>query len=248
MPLGLSVGIALGGRAASVAGAPVYDPSVLDLSAWFRDYVSGAWSGTASAGTSGSRALNSAADITTTSLDSRGVASLNGTSSVLADTADTLDNYIAAGAYTASLLVRPKDPKTAAGAIYANECLAAENGANWGIAWSASGVALFHYDGVAWRETAWVACSANSWHQVDAKFDGSDLRIRVDGGSWSSPASAGNVAGISSLTIRFGRNYASNFTEMDLAEAKLSKLALSDSELGDIYAYRKARYPSAGLP
>lgn len=232
---------------ASGGGAPVFDPATLSLTAWNRNFGGLPWAGTASAGSSGSRSIPNGTSGSTT-LDGSGVLTLNGSTQSVSDNGNAVSAYLSASAYTLILLCRPKSPAAPSVGIYDDKQIWGSPGiSHHGLAWSTSGVAMWHFDGGARNVTPWVASAANTWAMIVGRYNGTNIETIVNGGTPQSIAS-GNAASFGSGVFGLGLDYTSaNFCQVDVAEVMAASTALSDPNLADILSYFQATYPSAGL-
>jgi len=247
--------IGLEGKAAIIAAGtltgagptpptPPFDPASLTLSFWVRaSYGGSGWSGVASAGASGSRnlaTLTNAPDIGA-SLNGLAGADCDGVNEAFDYTGGTLNTILSNAAYTYVWAGVPRSPAAAASPAYNGDLLVGDNGGTVGTEFSASGVKAFHDDGTL-KTTAAVACSANNFHTIAVRYNGTNLQIRVDGGAWTSVA-AGNVgAGLSTVVLRLMRNFASVYADGVIYEFMAAQSALSDGTIDDIEAYLVDRY------
>ncbi len=86
-----------------------------------------------------------------------------------------------------------------------------------------------------------AAFSTGAWQLVQFKYDGTDYKIRVNGGSWSSGAAA-NIGSLTA-TIRVGNNYnATKFLDGRILEIGLIDSTLSDGTFDSIKSYVNSRY------
>lgn len=249
----MRVGIGLGISYARSAGS-VLDPTTLTIAGYWRASFSGSpWTGTASAGSSGSRNLTEATNppTTGTAVDGYVPASFDGTNDILSGGL-TGGNYWSASAYTTVLLVNPASPSAAAANRYQDEQLISVPSDLLGLSWTSSGVSAWHYGGGAdFSGTAFKACSAGSWHMVVARFGSNTLGINVDNGTETTLASKNNVNtfGATAAPVIARSSVASAaFAQAQYLEIMTFQSQLSDATLTQIYGYFKARYPSAGLP
>jgi hypothetical protein len=227
-----------------------YDPGLLPWSYWLRNFTTGLPGnniyGASSAGTSGSRFMkygDVASPAQGSALNGHGVADFTPSSSQSIYNSLDISNFISPTAYTVSFLVYARNPIAPAATIYNGVLLAGTNdstNASWGIAWSTLGVNAWHYDG-AYKYTGWVAMSANAWHRIDVRYDGTNLKIRVDGGAWTSVAAGTAIFG--SHTIYIGRNYNNVYADMKIAEFMTATSVISDTDLASTRtSYQFARY------
>lgn len=232
-----------------VSGVPAWvsgtlDPATLALSGWFRGSYSGStpWSGTASAGTSGSRSFNSGTSPAGAAVNGFTPASFDGTNHQLFSS-DDLSLYISSSAYRVVMLIKtPASAAAPAGNIYDDPTILAHGGGNWGVVYNANGVSVFHYDGS--YKTATKACAVNGWHMIDITYDGAadTLSISVDGGA---PTVTSTVGDCGSLATDFymGINHASGhrFTGQIL-ELITATTTLAGTTAAQFKGYIDSRY------
>lgn len=243
----IAAGTVTGTGPAPIAGA--YDPAIETLTVWARASYAGApWAGTASAGGSGSvpLATGGTAPAVGTPLNGFTPADFNGTTQSVIYNGAPLNGLLAATGYSYSLLVFPRGGAAPAGIVYDNQQLVADGGAVFGLAWSTSGVKAWH-DATGIKQTAWVPCSANAWHWIDVKYDGTNLMVRVDGGAWASIASGNpGAAGWTGAFLRIGRNWNATtpvYTSELIAELMMASSAVSDATLSNRRtSYGNSRY------
>ena len=238
---GLSLYATNRARTATSAGT---DPTTLSLTGYWRGSYSGSpWNGTASAGASSGRNLVTlvGAPSTGTALNGYTPASFNGTSQALQDNTNTIDNYISSTAYTVQLLLKPSSAVATTGTVYSDPQLVCESGQNWGIAYTTDGITLYHWDGTSLK-TVNVALGTGSWAVVDAKYDGTNIKVRVNGGAWSSTA-ANSLTGFTGNTMYMGVDAALDaFYAGLIEECLVSDTALSDATLDGTRAWFDSRY------
>lgn len=236
MKLGLSLGLTGVRRAATV---PVYDPAVEAWTLWVRGaYAGSPWSGTASAGASGSRALSEPTNAPSVgaSLNGYASASYDGTNDILSNTS-TITNFITSAAWSAAALVNI----AAVGSTYPN--IIGDSGGYWGLGTrnnSGNKFYAYQYDGggAKYLETA---LTLSTWTFVQAKYDGANLRLRLNGGAWSTLATGGIL--VVSGTLFTGRNYASSsYLNGLVQELILATTAKSDTVFDNLWSYVQARY------
>ncbi len=239
------IGLMLGGFRGSPAA---FNPATLSSTGWWRGSYAGApWAGTASAGASGTRAIESGGAPPTagTAVDTYTPALCNGTTNFLQDNDLYMDSYLSTTAYAITLMIRP----TAAAVhttIYDNPGVFTEAGGNFGVVFSDQGVSVYHVSAMEVQ----IACPINVWSVIDIRFSGGTIEIRRNGGAWTSAAAVATGAiGSPTGALRVGTNYANaaRFTG-SIMEIITNTSTRSDGDFNNIYSYLKARYPSAGLP
>ncbi len=211
---------------------PTFDPTTLSLTGYWKNFSASPWVGTASAGASGGRTLSAVGGSDPTLVS--GAAHFDptaGTPQYLRDGTNTMGVYITSTAYTVSCLIKPNTAGAAGANPYNNPSIFGEVGGNFGVEYSTGGVELFHYSGT--YKVVATALATGTIVLVDAKYDGVNIKIRVNGGSWTSLA-AGALS-VDNSQVRVGRNFASVFLAADILELLVSDTAISD---GNLNSYR----------
>lgn len=223
------------------------DPAVLSLSGWYRASFTGSpWTPTASAGTSGANgdfaeATNPPA--TGTAINGLTPASFDGTNDLLSN-ATTVGTFFSASAWSMIVLFKAASSQAFGTDEYDNESIISSVGgaaAEIGMAFSNDGISVWHLSGAAWPGVT-VAVGTGAWHLAQAKYDGTDIKLRIDGGAWSS-VTAGNMDSTAE-TLQFGVNWnGAMFYDGDVAEVMLAASALADSYFDSILrGYINPRY------
>ena len=230
---------------ASPGGA--FDPGSLALTGWWRASFSGVpWVGSASAGASGVRDLSSAGS------DPSVGASLNGLAGADYDGSANLlttglagSSFFGASALSFWALVQadsvPSDPGV--GSRWQGSGLIGDSGATYlQVTLTTAGATLGLTSSGAYDEVT-TACSTGTPHLVQAKFDGTDLKVRVDSGAWQSVAATnGPGATIDDLssTIRVGLQLA--YFDGSMWELAFANAVLADATFEQLRGYVNARY------
>lgn len=227
-----------------VVSAGPFDPATLTLTSWVRGSYSGApWAGVASAGTSGAKSMTApgAAAATGTALNTYTPADFTPASlQYLRYVSNVLTDFFATGGYTYSVLVYGRNPAAPAG-TYSDAQIVGNSDTVIGLGFSTSGVAPWHYNGTANVQTPWLAMSANAWHWVDVKYDGTNLMVRVDGSAWTTQASA--APAFSASYLQLARNYSPGYGDCKVMEFMTAASAISDANLASIRtSYIDTRY------
>lgn len=239
----LGLGISLSGTPGGAASS--FDPATLALTGWWRaSYAGSPWTGTASAGTSGSRNLTEATNppavgaaingLTPADLDGANDRLLNATLmttmvSASAGTLVALFNADAAAAdggatsaYTLPLLIG----EDASGALY--------------LAYSSSGVRFGGVSAAPAHNSVAVAASPGSLHFAVATWNATTMSLSVDGGAFSSVA---HVLTLGGGSVSVGKNYdGTAFFNGQLAEIMMGAFTATAGDVANLKSYINARY------
>jgi hypothetical protein len=232
--------------AAFTYSAAVFDPATLPLSLWLKPtYAPSTWNSSASTGASGGRAATSAAAPTAaTALNSKVGAAFNGTTQFLTPTGLITSDLFSAGAGSMSILYKANSGLAAASANALGDAgLLQDAGAGYfGLGVNATGVSIRVDDNVGGRNLAATAThDGSTWNLVQAKWDGTNLKIRVNSGAWVT-GTCGNLGYLASAD-KIGANYnASVFFPGTIEEIITSATALSDANSDNIKSYVNATY------
>lgn len=190
----MNLGIGLGIGTARGGGAPAFDLASLYLTGWFEDYdvgaASGDWAGKASAGTSGSRTMaTGTAPTQGTALNGHGTAAFTTASSLVGG---AMSLYLTAAAWSAwwlqSVTTAPCVPLSAAdfswffGAITNSGVQAQVTQAGGG-------------------PSASPAMTLGVYYLAQADYDGTTVRVRVNGGTWATSARANIASLVPNMTM-----------------------------------------------
>lgn len=209
------------------AGGGGFNPATLSLEGWWRpNYGGSPWSGTASAGGSGSRNLTEA-----TNPPSAGTA-INGLTPANFDgTNDKIDGagwstFVLNTAGSIIVLFNADTAALVSLGPFDNPGLVESNQGD-GVCFSDSGFGHSFHDGT-WHHNV-VACATGGWHVGQCKWDASNSYVRVDSGSWTTLGHAG-ITDLSGTITRLGATYnLGAFYDGRIAEAMMSKTAFADA-------------------
>jgi hypothetical protein len=224
-----------------------FDPATLAPTGWWRISFSGSpWTGTASAGTSGSNNLTEATNppTATGTLNGFTLADFDGTNDILGGGAFT--TYYDADGYSGWALVFVDAITTNSGSSFLNDAIVSDSGGIHEIYLTDNGagtvnVGISHYNGTT-EPLATATFATGAWKLVQWKYDGTNIKIRVNGGAWSSTAAGGNLDA-SGANLRVGGNYNGTiFTDQKIAEVGLADLVISDADFDNIKSYVNSRY------
>lgn len=234
-------------------GPNSFDPTTLALTGLWRSggYVSGTWSGTASAGGSGTRTLTEATNppavVTSEHIGMResmiGVPDFDGVNDRLLPPGADIGTYYSTAAYSGWALVKIDAVNTDFDDTqpFANDAIIATTPSGyWSLTLRKSGrVQAQHYTNTAIRVTVSAPFAIGEYQLVQWKYDGTNVKVRVLGnrtvGEWVSAAAANQEI---QNTFRLGINYdASHLLDGRIAELALTNVALSDATLDDVVKY-----------
>jgi hypothetical protein len=196
----------------------------------YQSLPSGVWAGAASAGASGGRDLTEATNYPAKIGAGGGYPDFDGTNDRLA-TALTLDDFFNASAWSAWVLFWADTAAADGGGgnRYANaQFFGDAANAVLAVGFSTSGVHVV--GGAAGATDALVvACGTGAWHLAQVKYDGTNLKLRVDSSLWSSLAAANTSGTYMTNAVKFGANY--NNTKF--FDGKIRNMGFTDSALSD---------------
>jgi hypothetical protein len=229
------------------SGVSVFDPASLSLEGWWRaDFAASPWTGTASAGGSGARNLTEATNPPAVGAAQNGKnpADFDGTNDLLGSaTTFTTFAAAAAGSIWCLFYADTSAADAGAGSRHDNEGLVAEEGGATALnlTFSAGGVSVSLYDG-AFKEVI-TACGTGAYHLAQAKWNSTNLYLRIDSGSWVSIA-AGALSG-SAGGLVVGRNYDTKFLDGRILDVGMATSALSDGSFDSVKSYVNSRFALA---
>jgi len=233
------------GRRASKAAA-TYDPAVLSLTGWWRASYdgSGTWSGTASAGSSGTHGLLEIINkpAAGTAVNGRTPATFDGVNDFLGGSA--FSTYATGTAYGGWALIKIASISTnnAAPSLYDNVTVWS-NGAYGGLVLRSNNtVTLFHFDGG--QQGVAASFTTSAWQLVQWKYDGTNGKIRVNAGSWSSTA-MGTLADLTSTFYLSKRYDGTADFGGDVLDVGLIDSAPSDATFDNILLYARSYHALA---
>jgi len=234
-----------------IVSAATFDPATLSLAGWWRansttgyQNSTGTFDGVASAGSSGSRDLTQA---TGGNRPADGTA-INGHTPPDFDATDdyvegtTVGTFISTTAYRYWALVYIDAISTNSANPYDNDAIWYESGQNFGLhvrdnAGTKTAYA-YHWDGAAKAASATI--STGAWTLIQARYDGTDIRLKVDNGTVQT-AAASTATGTTTTNLRLGAP-ATLVLDGRIADVGFLTTAGSDADFDDIRTYVNARY------
>lgn len=223
-------------------------PSELSLTLFNRaSFSASPWAGTASAGVSGTKSLTEATNPPSvgSAVNSLTPADFDGTNDIL-NLSGTLATYATASAYSGWALVYVDAISTNAASSFDNDAiLSTTGGAAVAIYLKSTGVVGFrHFGGTSGELALTRTFTTGTWQLVQWKYDGTNAKLRVNGGTRGSVAPDALAATTNPVAI--GQNYAgAQFLDGKILEIGLTNTAISDANEDKILAYARTRYTQA---
>lgn len=230
-----------------MGGAAVFNPATLALTAWLRSYNNSPWSGTASAGTSGSNNANEGVNPPAigATLNGFATADFDGTNDILA-LSGTIGTYYSTTAYSGWALFRPDAVDTNSATSYANDgILAAGPSAYWSLTLKSTGDAVMrHFDSAGREGTVTGVAIGGAWNLITWRFDGSTVRFRLNSGAYTDIVATTLNAAAPADAFTLGRSPPGGTTFLDgrIADFGLSNIDLGTTNLDNIKSYVNSRY------
>lgn len=245
---GLTLGAAL--VCAMPLAASVFDPTTLALTGYWRAaYAGPPWTGVASAGASGGRDLTTAGDdpAVGATLNGYAGADFNGVTNVLT-TGLAGTSFFGVSAMAGWALVRADsvvaDP--GAGSRWQGNAILGDSGATYlQVTMTAAGATLY-LTASGFGDEVTAACGTGAPHLIQWKFDGTNLKIRVDSGAWQSVAATGGPgATIDDLSNNIRVGLQSADFDGRIWDLALTNVVLSDADFDNVKSYVNSRYALA---
>lgn len=231
--------------------APPFDPATLPLTLWVdATYPGATWPGKASTSISGTYTLNNQGSPPAQGalVNMRAPADFDAVDDFLATNTSGIRNndLFSAGAATfAVLMYADTAPSLGGETNYTRGTLLTDPGNAETVfgfgdfSGTPKACACVYAGGFVTLE---VACSVGAWHLVQFQWNGTNLRIRIDGGAWTQTA-MGNASFLTPGTVQFGKTY----TPIKYFDGKIlgmiaSNTALSDADLDGYRAYLNYKY------
>jgi len=234
---------------------PVFNPATLDLTLWQRDYAGSPWTGTASAGTSGSNSFSEATNPPSvgTALNGHGTADYDGTNDILGQASGDASTYLTNTNGSGWVLFNADAASADAGAgsRQNNPQFLASNNGQFGIGFSSVGIHVYTVDGSNGQTEKVIACATGGWHLLQFKYSlgggGLSLKLRLDNGAWQESTSAfgATLSGDMATSVLRSGGDSSNtspFYNGRVADRAVSKLTISDGDFDNVRSYANARY------
>jgi hypothetical protein len=234
-----------------------FDPATLSLTGWWRadsttGYVAGTWDGVASAGGSGSRDLTQGTGAnqpgTGVAIDGHTAPDFDGTNDFLTN-ATAISTMLSASAWRMWALIYIDAIAINDAISYNNDTVVCDTGLFWAVTLRENAgsplVYAYQWDGAEKRVSQTVTTSA--WNLIQARYDGTNLRLKVNSSSVLT-AAAGNISTTTgSLIVGAGSAVGAKPFNGRIADMGLLASAGTDADFDDIRNYCIARYPSVPI-
>lgn len=220
-----------------------FNPATLALTSWLKAPYAGApWAAASSAGTSSTNTY------TTSGADPTVGASLNGkataafASQFLSSTLTSGSMY-SASAGSAAFLFNASSLPANTGAVYEDGNFLTDTNAEVAFGVSSSGL-RFTLQGTGFASFSLTGAipTTSAWHLAQFKWDGTNIKCRLDSGTWSALACTGWVTAANMIST-LGRGYsgAQLFAGL-MAEAMTAAVTISDADFDNIKSYCNSVY------
>jgi len=211
---------------------------------WSTNYAGSPWVGEATAGASSGRDLTEATNPPATGTARYGhtPADFDGVNDTLSSVnlvEDFMTDWV-----TVHAVVKVNSAVAPSAFLYDDPCIInVYASAAICISVTTSGVAFQVYTSTGSVQTGYVPLSLGVVHCVQARSDGTNCSIRVDGGAWTSVANVDPIVTAPGVPLLVGKDYyASNFLDADIYTLGVAPSAFSDGTLDSLYAYDRDRY------
>ncbi len=198
-------------------------------------YAASPWEGSASAGDSDTRDATESLFAPDVSISPPDIADFNGTDQFL--TLDgTVGDYLDATAYSGWALVFIDAIDTDSGTFYLNDHIFADDtGGYFGVCLQSTGptVTAYHLDAVTYQGAS-TTCATGAWTLIQWRYDGTDVGVRVDSGSWQTTPAADIVGAGLSAGLKMGKQYSTSFFNGKVRNAGLLDTWKSDADFDDL--------------
>lgn len=232
-----------------VGYATNFTPASLSLTGWWRDFAAATpWVGTASAGSSGSNNLTEATNRPSAgaTLNGQATADFDGTNDQFVGAA--LSTFYTTTAYSGWALVYIDAINTAGTADpgNSNDCIvcSAGTGAHL-VRLSSTGPIVTHYllNNLGGNATVSATITTGAWNLIQWKYDGTNIKIKVNSAAWVSAAVGGASAFSLAANLGVGKNpNGDNWYDGKMAEMGLADSVISDGNFDSIRQYCNTRY------
>lgn len=219
-----------------------FNPATLSLTSWFRANFTGSpWVGTASNGVSGSRSASGGAPPSVGPLvNGLAPASFNGVNQIL--TYDALNTVFFGGVGSVWYLFNSAFAPPFNAAVSQNgNVLTDSANAETTFGLTSGGVTACILTGAGYKSSV-IPTGVGQWHLAQWKWDGTNLRGRVDSGAWTNTA-AGLYVPTTPSALRMGESFAAaNWYQGLLAEVATSNVVITDADFDNVKSYVNMTY------
>lgn len=234
---------------------PPFDPATLPLTMWTRSSYTSAnqaaqtWPGVASAGISGTWNLKGGGSppAVGTPFALRTPADFNANAFLSStDAAKTTADIFSAAAGTFGILFYADSASAVSGAAnYARGTFLTDGNVETTFGFGDMGLTACVYDGA--YQFLNVACGTGAWYFAQFQWNGTKLRIRINGGAWTE-TNCGSWAMSNPLAFSIGISYGNTYLlDAKVLEIIASNTALSDANLDNYRSYLNYRYSGVNV-
>ena len=220
---------------------------------WRANYVVGKpWVGEASEGYPLGRLLSDPTFAPFGGLAQNGYvpADFDGVSNILRTSEPVEGTYIGPTTCTIHAVINVRSAPAPSTEVWDDPCIVVtENSATVALGVSSDGVRFGVYQTGGQVRTAAIALSAG-YHVIQARMDGVNASVRVDGGAWESVAASDFAVDPANVFI-VGADYLGTTVALDalILEIGVSAEAFTDAQLDAVTSYANARYGlGTGIP
>lgn len=205
-----------------------WSPDLLPLTGFWRDFSGMPWNGTASAGVSAANAFSTI--LTAPSVgtqNQRGILVGATGAGARIRTAAATSTFLSGPAWTIHMVYRPT-PTAVYGGVYIGD---SDGWLNF-ISQNSTSTEANYWDNVLVAKT--LLCSNSSWNAwtvLQAVYDGSIFKMRINGGPWSHTAAGALFDLTSTFSIGFLLGYEGMIAEIFTSKAVISDALLEKSRL-----------------
>lgn len=224
---------------------PVFDPTTLDLTGYWRgSYAGSPWTGTASAGISAAQDLTEGTNAPSVGAALNGFdpASFDGSNDRL--TADgIMSDYASLTSASGWVLFNATSLFSApATQDLAPQFFCDSNGV-MGIGVDSDGLLLWIVTNAGIQQTPPIAVGTGAYHLLQWKFDGTNMVLRLDSGSWTTQLVSGVGFGLGgTVPVGVKSDGSGAFFNGLVEEMAVSKVIHSDATFDNIVGYVNDRY------
>ncbi len=220
-----------------IVSLPSFDPASLAATTYLRDYAGTPWVGTASAGTSGSHNyIDGTEPSVGADFGSHPSAYFDVGSKNVDGDSITLADLLTDSAFTVQVIAEfdsagsPTDP-------YNEAALFQAINTNLYLTYTTDGIRAGFYDGTDYRVTTAIALATGVKACVQFVYDGTNIKCRVNGGSYQTAAAASVHSSAMGSGPRVGVSI-----DGRIAQVLTFASELSSGDLADLYADAQAHY------
>ena len=219
-----------------VSGLPAWvtqaaDPvGVAGITGYWKDYAGSPWLGSVSVGNAGGQSMSSATPPTVGgSFGAHASAQFNGTTQSLTAPSLFWNSFISASSYFIECVFSVPSLGSVGGSAVTDPMLVADNFPGLYMGISASGLRAGHYDGVSYKATPFISVSTGTKHCAQWWYDGTNISLRLDGGTPVTVAAAPISFSLSAVQAKFGANYSTVFCACNIGRVLMAPTTLSST-------------------